>query len=113
MSRIRRDQLQKNKWSKNAGTIVDAVLRSKFCVFWQALQEIADQELKSEVSASQEEENDLMNEMKNFPDKSKLPDGRMWLPLHFAMFLPNTDLVDIRTIIAAQPQAISIAGFLL
>ena len=59
MPRIRRDQLQKNKWSKNASTMVDAVLRSKFRVFWQAVREIADQELKSEVSASQEEENDL------------------------------------------------------
>ena len=70
--------------------MVDAVLRSKSRVFWQAVREIADQELKSEVSASQEEENDLpatdeRNQaldriMNNFPDKSKLPDGRMWLP---------------------------------
>eukprot|EP01036_Dinobryon_divergens_P031946 gene31946-41440_t len=41
--------------------------------------------------------------MVSFSDDSKWEDGRMWLPLHFVVSLPN---VDIQTISADQPKAI-------
>ena len=113
LSCIRKDQLQK----KNADRTEDAVVSSKFRIFWQAVREIADQELKSGVSSGQEKDNAspaadrnkaLEIIMENFPDRSKLKDFRMWLPLHFAVLLPSTDLMDIHNIFVAQPQAIKV-----
>ena len=101
---------------KNAKNTEDAVISSKVRVFWQTVREIADQEIKSEETASEKEnnspafkQNDALGIiMKSFPDHSKLHDGRLWMPLHFAVSLPNTDLMDIQNIFAAQPQSIKV-----
>ena len=101
---------------KNANNTEDAVISSKVRVFWQTVREIADQEIKSEETASEKENNSPAFErndalgiiMESFPDHSKLHDGRLWMPLHFAVSLPNTDLMDIQNIFAAQPQSIKV-----
>ena len=41
-----------------------------------------------------------------FPDETKRLDGRLWLPLHFALSIPTSILGDIQTLFAANPAAI-------
>ena len=45
--------------------------------------------------------------MDAFPDTKKNTDGRMWLPMHFAMSVPGIDLDDIQTLFDSDPNCIS------
>eukprot|EP01035_Chromulina_nebulosa_P032447 gene32447-43348_t len=113
ISTIRREQ--KNYLVKKPSQTVheDPVIASKYCIFWQALQEIAMREaaferesdiyMKDHCNFPRSENLPFDQLMRCFPDESKQFDGRMWLPLHFAVVLPNTELVDISNIAASQP----------
>jgi ankyrin repeat protein len=86
-----------------------ALLSCKHRVFWQAVREIADREaVLEDIPATEEKEKssalDYMLEC--FPDETKQSDGRLWLPLHFAVSLPNIRLEDIETLFTANPAAI-------
>eukprot|EP01036_Dinobryon_divergens_P033707 gene33707-43565_t len=84
---------------------------SKRRIFWQAVRELADQEIllankkdkkSSEINSAQSRVLDV------FPDEAKRLDGRSWLPLHWAVSLPNTDIQDIENLIIARPEAVKI-----
>ena len=111
LSCIRADQMQKSKYEERPES---NVLFSKHRVFWQAVREIADREARSEDTSTTEKisfscilHNKYLDFFQNsFPDDSKASDGRMWLPLHFAVTLPNINIVDFQTIFTADPAAI-------
>ena len=99
---------ENQKSSSSSSSNGDALLGSKYRVFWQSVREIADQEIASEASIDKNmPRNEPLNAiMQSFPDDRKRSDGRMWLPLHFAVSLPHTSLADMRSIFNARPQAI-------
>ena len=75
---------------------------SKRRIFWKTIMEISSQQLDDV------DETSTINKMLiAFPDKEKRTDGRMWLPLHFAVSVPGIELKDIRVIVADQPTTIS------
>ena len=70
-------------------------------IFWKTIQEISHQQLVDE------DETSSANKMLiAFPDQTKRTDGRMWLPLHFALSVPNIDIDDIQFLFANQPKPI-------
>ena len=99
---------ENQKSSSSSSSNGDALLGSKYRVFWQSVREIVDQEIASESSDVRNmPRNEPLNViMRSFPDDRKRSDGRMWLPLHFAVSLPHTSLADMRSIFNARPQAI-------
>ena len=79
---------------------VESIHRS---LFWKTIRAVAD----NEINVDWEKKNWAVNEVLNaFPDKSKKTDGRMWLPIHFAMSIPNIDIEDIQKLLEKQPQLI-------
>ena len=111
ISTVRRKNKQKScflkRHSKENVKDEDPVIASKYRIFWRAVREIADREIAMEY---EEYPNDYLHNLplcqllECFPDESKQFDGRTWLPLHFAVVLPCTDLADIKTLLASQPQ---------
>ena len=84
---------------------------SKRRIFWQAVRELADQEilLANKKDKNSSEINSAQSRVLNvFPDEAKRLDGRSWLPLHWAVSLPNTDKLDIENWIIARPEAVKI-----
>ena len=76
-------------------------LAAKHNIFWKAIREIADQEINKDDS---ENKNRVLSRLlKVFPNKKKKLDGRMWLPMHFAMASSNVDLHDIQVLIEHHP----------
>ena len=111
LSCIKKNQKQKgdNSNTKSAA----ALLASKHRVFWQTVREIADREAALEDIAPEEVYNKSIQKNRSldyvlecFPDNTKGSDGRMWLPLHWAVTLPAIHLSDIEIIFAANPAAI-------
>ena len=89
----------------------DPVAASKRRIFWQAVRELADQEilLANKKDKNSSEINSAQSRVLNvFPDEAKRLDGRSWLPLHWAVSLPNTDIQDIENLIIARPEAVKI-----
>ena len=75
----------------------------KLKIFWKTIKEIADQEIKDEKVHTTAAINHVLDA---FPDKKKKTDGRMWLPLHFAMSIPDIDLDDIQILFCDNPESI-------
>eukprot|EP01035_Chromulina_nebulosa_P008256 gene8256-11189_t len=89
----------------------DQVADSNRRIFWQAVRELADQELTlgDRKVADSSKINSAQSKVLNvFPDEAKRLDGRSWLPLHWAVSLPNTDIQDIENLIIAQPDRLNI-----
>ena len=78
-------------------------------IFWKTLREIADLEI---VKKSKEDEHIFKEKspfervLEAFPDKEKVKDGRMWLPMHFAVTVPTIDLTDILIFLDHNPESI-------
>eukprot|EP01035_Chromulina_nebulosa_P007904 gene7904-10695_t len=113
LSCIRADQKKKNEEAHtNMEGSASALLTSKYSVFWQAVREIADREAASEniapetIKTSFHKEGSLDYVLECFPDDAKGSDGRMWLPLHWAVTLPAIHLSDLQTIFTSNPAAI-------
>ena len=78
---------------------------AKFRIFWKTMREIAEHEIVNENNLYKRS-SCLGGIVAAFPDKKKKTDGRMWLPLHFAMTVPSIDLADIQTLIEHDPESI-------
>jgi hypothetical protein len=93
-------------------THADSLTKSKRSVFWKAVREIADLELKN-LSQREEEEREEEMEMvtvdlhnsaislllEHFPvNHHKVYDGRSWMPLYWAVSLPNVEFKDIHNL---------------
>jgi len=87
----------------------DSLTKSKRNVFWRAVREIADLELKNIFQREKEEEMDMEKEdlptsaisrlLEYFPDNCKVHDGRSWMPFYWAVSLPNIACEDIHNLI--------------
>eukprot|EP01036_Dinobryon_divergens_P031125 gene31125-40476_t len=89
----------------------DQVAESNRRIFWQVVRELADKELPladRKVSTSSEINWAQYRVLDVFPDEAKRLDGRSWLPLHWAMSLPITDIQDIENLIIAKPERLNI-----
>lgn len=76
-------------------------------VFWKAIAEIASVEAEGKcIGIRARFKIPVHTVLRCFPDKEKLHDGRLWLPLHFCAALPNNDLSDFDTLYNAQPDHI-------
>ena len=108
LSFIRANQKQKRDNTSMEGSAA-ALMASKHRVFWQTVREIADREAALEDISAEEYNQSIQKNrsldcvLKCFPDDAKGSDGRMWLPLHWAVTLPAIHLSDIETIFAANP----------
>ena len=76
----------------------------KLNVFWKTIREIADKEINNDRESTNCAINHILDA---FPDKRKKTDGRMWLPMHFAMSIPDIDLDDIQILFDYHPDYIS------
>ena len=83
---------------------------TKLRIFWKTIQEIANQQLDE----TKDKDGFLLNArsavkmlLTAFPDRKKKGDGRMWLPMHFAVSVPSIEFQDIRVLFAHQPKTIS------
>ena len=73
----------------------DSLTKSKRNVYWRAVREIADLELKNIFQREKEEEMDMEKEdlptsaisrlLECFPDNCKVHDGRSWMPFYWAV----------------------------
>ena len=79
------------------------VEKAKNRIFWKTVREIADHESND---ANRGSHYCLSNVLTAFPDKKKYKDKRMWLPMHFAMSVPNIDIEDIQTLFDHQPKLV-------
>jgi ankyrin repeat protein len=93
-------------------THADSLTKSKRSVFWKAVREIADLELKNLSQREKEEREeememvtvDLHNSaisllLEHFPvNHHKVYDGRSWMPLYWAVSLPNVEFEDIHNL---------------
>ena len=66
----------------------EAAMRS---IFWKTVREIADQEINKDNTQM---ENMALN--KFLMDFDECPKDKLWLPMHFALSVPNIDLEDIQ-----------------
>ena len=80
---------------------------AKTRIFWKALREIANHEMGREENVNHELNAPLSWLLDCFPEKKMRKDGRMWLPMHFAMSVPNIALDDIQTLFESDPNSIS------
>ena len=83
---------------------------AKFRIFWKTIKEIANQKLlerRDEDGYLSTEKSSTMMVLSAFPDKKKQKDGRMWLPMCFAVTVPDVALTDIQTLFKAEPKTIS------
>ena len=100
LSCIRENQKEKDADANQEGSAA-ALLASKHRVFWQTVREIAVREAALEDIASEEYNKSTQKNwsldyvLECFPDDAKGSDGRMWLPLHWAVTLPAIHLSDI------------------
>ena len=81
----------------------DDLTKAKREVFWGSVKEIANDQKdwwRSEIK------NPLNIVLSSFPRM----DGRMWLPLHFAVALPYSSISNIETIFTADPGAIKLVS---
>ena len=81
----------------------------KLRIFWKSIQEIATQNLDD----TRKKDSDVVKTrsavkmvLTAFPDQKKRIDGRMWLPMHFAVSVPNVELEDIRHLFEDERKAI-------
>jgi ankyrin repeat protein len=111
LSRIqkRRENIHLKTKKRNTN---DQEAESNRRIFWQVVRELADRELpladrkvsnSSEINSAQ-----YSIVLDVFPDEAKRMDGRSWLPLHWAMSLPSTDIQDIENLIIAKPERLNI-----
>ena len=94
----------------DANNTIDNVKRR---VFWKTLQQIATHEIEKSNNKYVDESPvangpSLRMVLTAFPDKKKLSDGRMWLPLHLAVSLPNVDSMDVQLLLESEPQNIEL-----
>ena len=78
--------------------------RIKLNIFWKTIREIANNEINGGTESTNAAINYVMDA---FPDKKKKTDGRMWLPMHLAISVPDIDLDDIQIMFDSQPDCIS------
>ena len=72
-------------------------------IFLKTIKEITCQE-EGELRAGKEGFNiPLCKVREAFPDRTKRIDGRMWLPMHFAMSIPDVSIADVDLLHSAQP----------
>ena len=89
----------------------DLLTKTKRRVFWRAIQAIAEQENASEDAMSYEEQercciNKSLNcLMDNFPLHSK--NAGQWLPMHFAVCVPDISVTEIRTLFINSSSSLS------
>lgn len=85
----------------------NSLTKSKRNIFWKAVREIADLELKYIIQREEEmeiEKKDLPTSaisrlLEYFPDNCKVHDGRSWMPFYWAVSLPNIAFEDIHNLI--------------
>lgn len=84
--------------------------KAKLRIFWKTIKEIASLHLETRRN---EINDNLLNQssavkmvLHAFPDKEKETDGRIWLPMHFAVSAPDVELTDIQVLHEAQPNSI-------
>ena len=81
-------------------------------VFWEAIRAIAEYQGQDSFSRRYSNRNHPLDYvLSGFPDDSKRADGRMWLPLHFAVALSGKHRVylsDVETIFTADPMAVKL-----
>jgi hypothetical protein len=70
-------------------------------IFWKALRDIADYEINKTISRDEP----ILEVLEAFPDQEKKRDGRTWLPMHFAMLIPNIALDDVDILFESHPRA--------
>lgn len=82
---------------------------TKLRIFWKTIQEIASQNLED----TRKKDGSLVKQrtaaqmvLTAFPDHKKRIDGRMWLPMHLAVSVPNVELADIRTLVEDERNSI-------
>ena len=79
---------------------------AKHRIFWKTIKEISSQE-ESKLQAGIEGFNTPLQKVREaFPDSTMRTDGRMWLPMHFAMSVPDVSIADVDLLYAAQPETI-------
>ena len=71
-------------------------------IFWHAVKEIADYEIQETRTTTINRPESLAGLLELFPDESKLTDGRLWLPLHFAAALTAVDPTDFQILFSTQ-----------
>ena len=76
---------------------------AKCRIFWKTLREIADHEINKTSSTSSDALKHLMIAL---PYAILETDGRMWLPMHCAMSIPNVELDDVDILFAREPESI-------
>ena len=81
---------------------------TKLRIFWKTVQHITSHQLdeKKEDGCFYERCSTQMV-LTAFPDKEKKTDGRMWLPMHWAVVVPGVELEDIRDLVTDQPKTLS------
>eukprot|EP01038_Epipyxis_sp_PR26KG_P001678 gene1678-2363_t len=86
------------------------IVKAKLRVFWKTIQEIATQKLlerRDNEGNLVTEKSSTMMVLSAFPDKKKRKDGRMWLPMYFAVTVPHVELADINILFKAEPTTIT------
>ena len=86
------------------------IVKAKLRVFWKTIQEIATQKLlerRDNEGNLLTEKSSTMMVLSAFPDKKKRKDGRMWLPMYFAVTVPHVELADIKILFKAEPTTIT------
>ena len=103
-------------WNYECEEELDA---AKCRIFWKTLRGIANLEIGEglvEVEDEDEQDDDdddqgveniaLKEVLNDFPDNEKEKDGRMWMPMHFAVSVPDIRIEDIDLLFAHHPESI-------
>eukprot|EP01036_Dinobryon_divergens_P037194 gene37194-48607_t len=94
------------------GTTVneESLLGSKRRVFWQIVRDVADRQ--KEIKNVDVVDSALTKVFRSFTsDTERSNDPSSWMPLYWAVLLPSTDIQDIETLIAAQPDAVHSSSY--
>ena len=74
-------------------------------IFWRTMKEIANREIKKDNEIYYNAALNIV--MKGISRKNGKDNvNRTWLPMHFAMSVPNIDLIDIQTLFEYDPESI-------
>eukprot|EP01035_Chromulina_nebulosa_P069590 gene69590-biopygen43435 len=78
--------------------------KAKLNIFWKTIREIADQRINDDRDKTNVAINNILNA---FPDEKKETDGRMWLPMHYVMSIPDIDIDEIQILFENHPDLIT------
>ena len=90
--------------SKFQSSDIDELDAAKCRIFWRTLREITRHEIEEDDASA--ENIPFKAVWKDFPDKEMKKDGRMWLPMHFAVSVPDINADDIDLLYEHQPESI-------